>query len=405
MAWRSALYLICRPSAFAQGLDLIGAGRYDPKRASVSPFLPAPKVEGVEVITIGVDPHKHLHVALAVGDSGQELASWQGQNNPEGWNRASSSESLTGHGRQWGIEGAWSYGRGLAQKLVKAGEVVFDINPRWTAERRRGARNTSKTDKRDARAIASFVREETPNLPRVLVADETGVLDLLTSEREAAVVEATRLRNQIHAHLMRIDSEYQAHMPSLKSRAGVNALLDYFSPVRADLEEQRALVVRRLAQRLQLALLQADELEAQINEIVEAKYLPLTKLCGVSLVTAGTLAAILGPGNRFKSDAQLAAYAGVAPLRDVFGWARKASSESWWEPPANAALYRIVLTQAHHLPEARAYLARRVSQGKTRREAHRALRRFVIRAVWRLWQECHAAAGQLRIWPHEALAT
>jgi transposase len=337
-----------------------------------------------------VDPHKRLHVALAVGQSGQELAGWQGPNNPEGWTELIAwSRSLDAE-RQWGIEGAWSYGRGLAQQLVAVGEVVFDINPRWTAERRRGARNTSKTDKRDAKAIASVVREEALNLPRVLPADETGVLDLLTSEREAAVVEATRLRNQIHAHLMRIDSEYQAHMPSLKSRAGVNALLDYCSPVRTDLEEQRALVVRRLAQRLQLALLQADELEAQINEIVKAKYLPLTKLCGVNLVTAGTLAAILGPGNRFDSDAQLAAYAGVAPLETSSAGLVRHRLNRGGNRRLNAALYRIVLTQAHHLPEARTYLKRRVSQGKTRREAHRALRRFVVRAIWRLWQECHA---------------
>ena len=51
-------------------------------------------------------------------------------------------------------------------------------------------------------------------------------------------------------------------------------------------------------------------------------------------------------------------------------------------------LYFIVLTQAHHLPEAKAYLDRRVSEGKSRREAHRALKRFVIRAIWKLWQEC-----------------
>ena len=54
----------------------------------------------------------------------------------------------------------------------------------------------------------------------------------------------------------------------------------------------------------------------------------------------------------------------------------------------NAALYRIVLTQAHHHPEAKAYIERRVSEGKTKREAYRALRRFVARAIWRLWQEC-----------------
>jgi len=52
---------------------------------------------------------------------------------------------------------------------------------------------------------------------------------------------------------------------------------------------------------------------------------------------------------------------------------------------------RIVLTQAHYSPQARTYIDRRVSEGKSRREAHRALRRFVARAVWRLWQECQPA--------------
>jgi len=52
--------------------------------------------------------------------------------------------------------------------------------------------------------------------------------------------------------------------------------------------------------------------------------------------------------------------------------------------------YRIVLTQAHYLPAAKAYIERRLSEGRTRREAHRALRRFVIRTIWHLWQECQS---------------
>ncbi len=51
----------------------------------------------------------------------------------------------------------------------------------------------------------------------------------------------------------------------------------------------------------------------------------------------------------------------------------------------NAVLYRIALTQAHFSPAERAYLDRRVSEGKTRREAMRALKRFLVRAIWRLW--------------------
>jgi hypothetical protein len=54
----------------------------------------------------------------------------------------------------------------------------------------------------------------------------------------------------------------------------------------------------------------------------------------------------------------------------------------------NSILYRIALTQAHHSPDARTYLARRVAEGKTKREAIRALKRFIIRMIWRLWMEC-----------------
>ena len=67
----------------------------------------------------------------------------------------------------------------------------------------------------------------------------------------------------------------------------------------------------------------------------------------------------------------------------------------------NAILYRIALTQARYSSEARAYLNRRVTEGKTRREALRALKRFLIRAIWRLWQECGA---QDAVIPAEAVA-
>ena len=48
------------------------------------------------------------------------------------------------------------------------------------------------------------------------------------------------------------------------------------------------------------------------------------------------------------------------------------------------------MTQARCSPAAQAYLARRVSEGKTKREALRALKRFLARAIWRRWQECLA---------------
>ena len=70
----------------------------------------------------------------------------------------------------------------------------------------------------------------------------------------------------------------------------------------------------RLVQRLRLASHQAALIADEIRRYASEQYRPLTELPGVQLLTAGAFAACLGPGQRFLSEAQLAAYAGVAPL-------------------------------------------------------------------------------------------
>ena len=343
------------------------------------------------MITIGVDAHKGVHVALALDEAGQELSEWQGLNNAAGWKAISEWAASLESSRQWGIEGAWGYGRNLAQHLVAAEETVYEVNPRWTAMGRRSARKPGKTDRLDARAVALLVRQEASALPRVHAEDDTAVLDILTSEREAAIAESTRLRNQIHALLSQTDPEYRTYLPTLKSQAALGTLETYRVAGSNPLQAQRAAAIRRLTQRLRLALSQAEELAWQIRDLAGRRFSPLTNLCGVNLITAGTLAGILGPGDRFATDAQLAAYAGVAPLEASSAGLVRHRLNRGGNRRLNSVLYRIVLTQAHHLPAAKAYIDRRVSEGKTRREAHRALRRFVIRAIWRLWQECQPA--------------
>jgi transposase len=267
------------------------------------------------MITLGVDAHKQIHVAVAVDEAGRELDRWRGENSPDGWARLRAWAMATGAERQWGIEGAWNYGRGLAQQLVESGETVYEVNARWTAEGRRRARRPGKTDRLDALAVALFVRQVAPDLPRVTLDDVTAILDLLTSQREAVVVEATRLRNQLHALLLQIDPQYKDYLPGLETKAALSAL-EIFEPAEASpLQRERAAIVRQLAQRLRLAVDQAMELQRQVRTLTKnAGFASLTAIEGVGLLLAGTLAGILGPGCRFRSEAQLAAYAGVAPL-------------------------------------------------------------------------------------------
>jgi transposase len=128
-------------------------------------------------------------------------------------------------------------------------------------------------------------------------------------------------------------------------------------------------------------LSQAEDLAAQIRRRAAERFAPLTRRCGVGLLAAGALAGILGPGHRFATDAQLAAYAGVAPLEASSAGRVRHRLNRGGHRRLNAILHRIAITQARRAPAAQAYLARRTADGKTRREALRALKRYLVRTT------------------------
>ena len=153
-----------------------------------------------------------------------------------------------------------------------------------------------------------------------------------------------------------------------------------------------------LRQRLRLVREQAKALAAEIRALAAPRFAPLTAICGIDLLTAAALAGILGPGQRFATDAQLAAYAGVAPREASSAERVRHRLNRGGNRRLNAILYRVAVSQIRHSPQARTYLERRLHEGKTKREALRALKRFIARAIWRRWQECLAppatAAGR-----------
>lgn len=239
------------------------------------------------MVTIGVDAHTHIHQALALDDTGTVLGTWRGANTIAGWQQILAWAATFPRSHQWGIEGAWQYGRGLAQFLVTHSETVYEVNPRWTAERRRSARKPGKRDRLDAYVVAKLVRDEATNLPRVSAEDETAILDLLVTEREAALAEATRLRNHLHHLLLQVDPDDRRQIPSLTSARGVRAVEQYTAISSSLLVQQRVAAIRRLAQQLQLVRTQATALEREICALAAVHYAPLTQLTGVNVLTAG----------------------------------------------------------------------------------------------------------------------
>ncbi len=105
------------------------------------------------------------------------------------------------------------------------------------------------------------------------------------------------------------------------------------------------------------------------------------------------LAGYLGPGQRFATEAQLARYAGAAPVETSSAGKTRHRLNRSGHRQLNEIIHRIALVQAQHYAPAQRYLARRQAEGKTWREAIRALKRYIVRAVWQAWNACLAGTG------------
>jgi transposase len=342
------------------------------------------------MIWIGVDAHKRVHQAVALGAEGV-VAQLRVANTPAGW-AALQAWAEPWPERVWAIEGSGFLGRGLAQLLAERGERVHEVCPRWTAERRRTMRRPGKSDRLDAHAVARLLREEAGTLPVVRPDDpEIAAVQLWSRLREDLVADATRVRNRLHALLLLCDPEYRRSVPSLRTQAGLAACQRYAAPGQGLLAREREDAVRRLAAQLALLVQQEGELRRKLERAVAARFGALPAIPGVGALVAAGLVAELGPPRPGFGEAQLAALAGVAPLEASTAGGTRHRLNRHGNRRLNRLFHQIALTQARTYAPAQAYLARRRREGRTVPEARRALKRQLVRRVWRQWRACWGA--------------
>jgi len=123
-------------------------------------------------------------------------------------------------------------------------------------------------------------------------------------------------------------------------------------------------------------------LERELRERTQRLAPRLLELAGCGALSAAKLLCEIGPIERFRSDAQLARHAGVAPLEASSGKQRRHRLDRGGNRQLNCALHRIAITQGRVHAPARAYLERKQSEGKSRREAIRCLKRQLARTVY-----------------------
>ena len=146
------------------------------------------------------------------------------------------------------------------------------------------------------------------------------------------------------------------------------------------------LALRSLARRIAAATEEANELEREIIGHVHALVPELLEEAGVGPIVAAQLIVSWSHRDRVRSEAAFARLAGVAPLPASSGQTVRHRLSRGGDRQLNRALHTVVLHPRQHDAATRSYIARRVSEGKTTREATRILKRYLARHLYRVMQ-------------------
>ena len=328
---------------------------------------------------IGIDTHKDSLAACRVDELGAVLAERAFANDPSG-HRDLLTWASSGPAVIVGIEGSASFGAALARFVVAAGLTVREVPPQLSRRERIRTRRAGKSDPGDALAIARVTLRE-PDLPPVRLVDTTLELQLLVEAREDLVAEQTRVRNRLHADLRTLLPGYgtaAANLTRARHQRTVGRLLRPLRGVQVDLARQRLARLRRLDGEI-------AALTASLTDRVAGH--PLLTLCGVGVLVAAKLIGETGDIGRFRSADAFASLAGVAPIPASSGQTQHMRLNRGGNRQLNRALYTIAIVQAAHDGRGRAYIARKRAEGKTGRDAIRALKRQLVRTVFRLLQD------------------
>ena len=123
--------------------------------------------------------------------------------------------------------------------------------------------------------------------------------------------------------------------------------------------------------------------KARITVAVDAADTSLTDIHGVGPVVAALVIGHSGDVGRFASRHHYASYNGTAPVEASSGPKRRHRLNSRGNRQLNHALHMIAVTQVGHDTPGREYYQRKIAEGKTKKEALRALKRRISDAVYR----------------------
>lgn len=343
----------------------------------------------------GIDPHQDTFTVGIVDANGVDIGHASFDNTAAGYFEA---VDLLGehHVEQVGVEGSASWGSHVSIALVAAGFDVREVPGQRSASQRR-ARRADKTDTVDAYSVARALLAE----PTLGPAQTLEVYDPLVAKLEAVLEHRKALVE------LRVLALHYAQDQIWKLPSEIRDQLSMTGKTEARLRQLECIDLTKVSTpsgtyRLSwlIPLIEQDRgarrdirrLERLICELLDEHGTTLRDEAGIGPIAAATLVCQVGDPHRFATESRFARWCGT-------GAVALSSGEGSGQPVRhrldfrgnrriNSVLYIMSVTQQRDQQVARDYIDRKISEGKTRREARRAHKRHLAnRVIRRMWKD------------------
>ncbi len=340
-----------------------------------------PRVErkGNEMsVMIGIDPHKGSHTAVVVDDSEVVIDQIRVKTTADqlGQLRAWASGYPD---RAWAVESARGMGYLVSQQLVAAGERVIDVPPMMASRvRLLGSGKSQKTDSNDARSVAIAALRHT-GLTMVGRDDHTTVLGLLAKRHRDVARMKNKVACRLHALLMELAAGGLASEMTVNK---ANSLLEGVELSDA-VTRQRVVIATELVDDITRLETQMRTSKQRIRMAVAASGTSLCEITGGGPIGAAIILGSVGDITRFPTAGHFASYNATAPIEASSGDKRRHRLNPRGNRKLNHALHIAAICQLRYPGEGRDYYQKKIAEGKTSKEAIRALKRRISNLVYR----------------------
>lgn len=338
-------------------------------------------------VVVGVDTHKDEHVAVALDGLGGRVGELAIAANPNGYGELLVWADQLGAVAVFGVEGTGSYGSSLARFLRRHARRVIEVSrPPRKGERRLSGKSDTIDAEHAAREVLAGKATATPKLADGIVE----AIRLIKIARDTAVKAHSQAMITLKATLVTATDDLRGELEPLTDFKLIQACatLDGSGEV-ADPAVAMRHVLGTLARRW-LELHEEIKIHSRnLKKLTKTAAPELVAAFGIGPDIAAEMLITAGDNNdRIRSDAALAKLCGACPIPAGSGKTNgRHRLNRGGNRQANAALYRAIIVRMRWHPPTIAYVERRTTEGLSKKEIIRCLKRFLAREIYRLLPE------------------